>query len=293
MLNSILEQTFHDYEIIITDDSPDDGVQDLVKNYSNYRNIRYYKNHPSLGTPENWNASIRYATGKWIKLMHNDDWFSSKDALMRFVRATEQYPAKDFFFAAFQNITEITGGRQIVKCNLYDLLFLRLSPLHLFRRVYVGNPSCTLIRNGLNMYYDNRFKFVVDFEYYIRCFRHLSGYKYIDEVLLNIGFHDEQVTKYTFLVPEVQLPENITLLKKLGHKILRNPVVYDYYWRMFRNLGIRSEQQVKTYYEGHIPFLLQRMIIAQTRVPQKLLKIGFISKPYMFLNYLLSLLVRH
>ena len=111
--------------------------------------------------------------------------------------------------------------------------------------------------------------------------------------MLNIGFHDEQVTKYTFLVPEVQLPENISMLGKLGNGILYNPVVYDYYWRMFRNLGIRKVSQVNEYYSGEVPSLLKQMIKSQCVLPTSFLKVGIISKVYMIGNYLVSLFRRH
>src|SRR5215211_2497072 len=237
LLHSISIQSFHNYEVIITDDSPDDSVKDFIQLHTFSSAIRYIKNPVSLGTPENWNEAIRNAKGKWVKLMHNDDWFAHENALQDFYDATLQHPQCSFFFSAFQNITHETGKQQVVRCNFFDRLILWLSPLHLFRRVYVGNPSCTLIRRDANLFYDSRFQFVVDFEYYIRCIRKLKTYQYIDKVLLNIGFHSEQVTKYTFLVPSVQIPENFVLLDKLGDRILKNVLVYDYYWRLIRNLN--------------------------------------------------------
>ena len=63
-----------------------------------------------------------------------------------------------------------------------------------------------------------------------------------------MGLNEEQVTKYSFRVTEVEIPENHLLIEKLGFNILRNIFVYDYYWRLYRNLEIKNEQQVKEYY---------------------------------------------
>lgn len=293
LLDSIAMQTYRDFEIVITDDSPDDSVKLLAETYSISQPLHYFKNQSRLGTPENWNESVRRARGNWIKLMHNDDWFTSPASLQRFYDTTLAYPQYAFFFSAFQNIIENTGNKQVVTCNGFDLFFLRLSAFHLFKRVYVGNPSCTLIRRDIDLFYDNRFKFVVDFEFYIRCFRKLGGYRYIDEILLNIGFHDEQVTKYTFRVPEVQIPENLIMLEKFGTGILKNPVVYDYYWRMFRNLSIRSEDQARQYYSGNIPPPLKQMIRFQSGLSPRLLKVGIFSKLLMSFHYFLSLFKSH
>lgn len=293
LLDSIQDQTFTDYEVVITDDSPDDSVRDLVDSYALQRPVRYFRNQPALGTPENWNEGIRRARGTWIKLMHNDDWFTTKDALQEFYNAVVQNPRCSFFFSAFQNVTEGTGETEVVRCNWFDRLVLWLSPLHLFRRVYVGNPSCTMVRRDTGIFYDRRFKYVVDFEYYIRCILALKQYHYIDRVLLNIGFHSEQVTKYTFLVPDVQIPENFLLLEKMGHSILRNLLVYDYYWRMFRNLNIRDTREVEKYYLGRIHPLIRQIISFQRKVPPALLRNGLVSKSFMLVNYLISLVRQH
>lgn len=293
LLESISVQTFTSFEVIITDDSPDDKVCLLVGQFESLLPIRYYKNPSPLGTPENWNEAIRKANGEWIKLMHTDDWFGRKDSLELFYKTAMLHQDKDFFFSAFQNIEEKTGKRQIVQCSGFDLWFLKQSPLHLFRKVYVGNPSCTMIRRSLNIYYQKRYKFVVDFEFYIRCFQGKAKWQYIDEVLLNIGFHSEQVTKYTFLVPEVQLPENHQLIKQLGVDILKNIFVYDYYWRMYRNLGIRSVSEASKYDSSLLHPLNQQMIHAQQKIPNCLLKNGLLSKAWMLLNYSLSLFRSH
>jgi len=84
LLDSINIQTFKNYEVIISDDSPDDSVERLSENYSNSFRLIYQKNKEPLGSPANWNKSISLANGKWIKIMHDDDWFYDKYALEEF-----------------------------------------------------------------------------------------------------------------------------------------------------------------------------------------------------------------
>ena len=75
LLETIFIQTFTDFEVVITDDSPDNVIFEFIQNYYPGKNIRYFKNKYALGTPENWNECIRKANGSWIKMMHDDDWF--------------------------------------------------------------------------------------------------------------------------------------------------------------------------------------------------------------------------
>src|SRR5688572_3851259 len=97
LLHSIAEQTFTDFEVIVTDDSPDESVQQLCERYKPLFVLRYFKNSPALGSPENWNAGIRKASGKWIKMMHDDDWFSGADSLQQFANAMAAHPQSTFF----------------------------------------------------------------------------------------------------------------------------------------------------------------------------------------------------
>lgn len=76
LLGSIQSQTFHDFEVVITDDSPDNAVSELIDRYKAMLPIRYFRNDVALGSPANWNAAIGHAKGQWIKIMHDDDWFA-------------------------------------------------------------------------------------------------------------------------------------------------------------------------------------------------------------------------
>ena len=118
----------------------------------------------------------------------------------------------------------------------------------------------------------------MDFEFYIRYLQAHPRYAYVDKILVNVGINATQVTNYTFGVADVQMPENHRLIEKNGWKPLRQLVVYDYFWRLYRNLGIRTPQD--------LPPVLESMIRWQSRTPRSLLKWGPFSKSLMLLHYL-------
>lgn len=292
LLDSVAFQRFRDFEVVVTDDSPDDSISSFIESYKADFPLRYVRNKKPLGTPGNWNEGIRQARGTWVKLMHDDDWFAHPDALGAFHEATVKHPDVKFFFCAFTNVHDADGRRERWTCTAFDLLLLRLSPLVLFRRVYVGNPSCTMVHRSSGLLYDEEFKWVVDFEYYIRFLRVHGAFRYIDRNLVNVGFNAQQVTNYTFRVRQVQIPEYLSLLQKLGPSILRNPFVYDCYWRLVRNLGIRDLSEVSSLWSGRVPVVLGRMVSFQRRIPAGLLKTGVTSKSFMAMSYIASLTSR-
>ena len=292
LFDSISIQTFKDYEIIITDDSPDESVKLLIQKYANLENVRYYRNQKTLGTPENWNEAIRRATGKWIKMMHDDDWFNEENALQLFYETAMKNPSFSFLFSAYNNVDEFSNLKTPVGLNWWGNFLLKQSPLNLFKKQFIGNPSCTFITRDINLYYDNEFKWVVDFEYYIRCLKKVKKYYYIREKLVNVGLNKDQVTKYSFRVAEVEIPENHLMIEKMGFHILRNVFVYDYYWRLYRNLEIRSLSDIQKYYDKPLHPFLRRMVNFQRKIPVGILKTRIFSKTFMFLNYLLSLFMK-
>jgi glycosyltransferase involved in cell wall biosynthesis len=288
LLDSISVQTFKDYEVIITDDSPDDDVAQLATRFSSTLKILYLKNKEALGTPENWNEGIRKANGTWVKLMHDDDWFADENSLQFFYHATLLHPDCTFFFSAYNNIEENSGTVETVYLKPFGHFLLSQNPLNLFRKQYIGNPSCTLIKKHSNIMYDKDFKWVVDFEFYIRYLKVEEKFFYINKPLINVGINDQQVTKYTFRKPEVEIPENHLILEKMGISALRNIFVYDYYWRMYRNLQIRNIDEVYRFYQKPLHPLLKQMIHFQGKIPVSVLKKGLFSKMFMSANYMIS-----
>jgi glycosyltransferase involved in cell wall biosynthesis len=68
LLDSIVIQTFRNFEVIISDDSSSNLNEVLVKNYPSI-DIKYIKNESALGSPKNWNNAVSNASHEWIKIM--------------------------------------------------------------------------------------------------------------------------------------------------------------------------------------------------------------------------------
>lgn len=71
-IESILNQTFNDFEFLIIDDCPDDTREAIVKSYSDKR-IRYSKNDKNLGITHTRNKLIDMARGEYLAVMDHDD----------------------------------------------------------------------------------------------------------------------------------------------------------------------------------------------------------------------------
>lgn len=73
MIQSILSQTFTDFEFIILNDSPENSeLEQIVKSYSDSR-IRYYTNDKNLGITQSRNKLIDLSRGQYLAIADHDD----------------------------------------------------------------------------------------------------------------------------------------------------------------------------------------------------------------------------
>lgn len=75
MIESILSQTFTDFEFLILNDSPDNQeIENIVFEYvKNDKRIKYYKNERNLGITPSRNKLLKLATGEYLAIFDHDD----------------------------------------------------------------------------------------------------------------------------------------------------------------------------------------------------------------------------
>ena len=284
LLSSIEIQNFKNYEVIISDDSNDNSVENLLKEFKGKLEVKYFKNEKALGTPANWNHAISKATGQWIKLMHDDDWFANEHSLEKFASATKY--GHPFIFSAYSNKIELTNNTQIMFFNEKLKTSILKNPLLLLAKNIIGPPSVTLFHNSIKDKYDERLKWRVDIEYYIRNISKGIEFTYMNEPLINVGVSESQVTNYCLNVPSVEIPEMYILLFKYGTSPLKNIMVYDAYWRILRNTNINSKSKLESFGQNEWPELILSMVELQSKFNQSTLRNGVISKTLMGISYI-------
>jgi glycosyltransferase involved in cell wall biosynthesis len=288
LLLSIENQSYTNYEVIISDDSNDHSVEELLKDFNGKFEIKYFKNEKALGTPANWNHAISKATGQWIKLMHDDDWFANQHSLEKFALATNNN-IKKFIFSAYTNRTELTNDIEKKFFNENLKTSILKNPLLLLAKNIIGPPSVTLFHNSIKEKYDEGLKWRVDIEYYIRNISKGIEFTYINDPLINVGVSESQVTNYCLNVPSVEIPEMYILISKYGTNPLKNIMVYDAYWRILRNTHINSKHKLESFGQTEWPAVFLNMVELQSKFNQNTLRNGVLSKTLMSISYIYNL----
>lgn len=86
-IESALAQTFTDFELLIVDDASPDETGQVVARYRDAR-LRYVRSERNAGVEENWNRCLRFARGRYFKLLPHDD-LIAPDCLAREVAVLE------------------------------------------------------------------------------------------------------------------------------------------------------------------------------------------------------------
>lgn len=282
LLESIHTQTFTDFEILINDNSPDDIIKDLAATYSGLLPIAYQKNEPAISATENCNKVIARANAPWIKLMHDDDWFATKDALQQFADAANQ-SGKDFIFCASTQVYLETGKtepefltverQQILNDSFYSLIYLNV----------IGHPSVVMHKKDSSLEYDRQFNWVLDIDFYLHYLNTHGSYHYIPHALVNIGKGSTQESFKYYKNIKVEIPEYFTLLTKYdSNLLLKNEYVFHMVWNMLKRFKIKSVADLsKTGYAGKLPEKIEAIIKYQQKIPAVILKQPRWSKVFM------------
>ena len=93
MIDSVLAQTYENFELILADASKTDAVEKVVSTYEDDR-IKYKKMQLNGGISANTNYAMMYATGDYAALLDHDD-LLTPDALYEMVRKIEEAKKRD------------------------------------------------------------------------------------------------------------------------------------------------------------------------------------------------------
>jgi glycosyltransferase involved in cell wall biosynthesis len=77
-IDSVLNQTHRDLEVIVVVDGPNRAIEDLLRSHADPR-VRWIVNRTNLGTSGSRNAGVSASDGRWVGFLDDDDvWLPSK-----------------------------------------------------------------------------------------------------------------------------------------------------------------------------------------------------------------------
>lgn len=190
-IDSVLAQSFQDFEIIVIDDASDDDTQTAVADIGDLR-VRYFKNAENRGEGASRNAGIAHSTGEYIAFLDDDDmWLPEKLALQ--VDVLDRCPARvgAVYTGYFRVDMESGATIAAVGAEKRGDIFADLRAQN-----WVGSPSAVLLRRecfdkaGL---FDEKLRFGPDYDMWIRISRHYE-FEVVNRPLVRYAVHPDRLS---------------------------------------------------------------------------------------------------
>ncbi len=198
-IESVLSQTFTDFELVISDDNSVDGTQEFIQQVRDPR-VRPFANGRRIGLVANWNRCLQLAEGEYVTMFGHDD-VMLPDHLARSVCMLEAHPHLGFVFSNVEYIDEagqiIAGHWTSSELPIEDKVWAGDKFFQTVLRVgnLVTAPTVLMRREWIARLggFDPRLTYTLDFEMWLRLALH-ADVGYIAEPLVHLRRHHGQAT---------------------------------------------------------------------------------------------------
>ena len=209
-IDSVLQQSFQDYELIVVDDGSTDGTRSLFQTYPSRVSYLYQENRgPSAAR----NLGVRHARAPWIAFQDSDD-LSERHHLATLYAYANEHPECGMIFAngAYlggpyrkrQTIIPETKSRRLAHdgvrlVDLFEKSVVRLQASLIPKEAYLAVGG-----------HDESLRICMDLDLSFRLFMHYPV-AYLDRVVFSYRRHESNIGQNE----DLRLTENIRVIRKL------------------------------------------------------------------------------
>jgi len=146
-INSVIKQSYHNWELIIIDDGSTDGTDKLMKRYEKQNNIKYIK-QPNRGVSISRNKGISLSKGEYIAFIDSDDeWIEEKlETQVVFINRYNEIALTFSNASLIKPDGTITKKPEIIKHDRDEIYDLE----NVFKDPYFGIPTVMIKKKILD-----------------------------------------------------------------------------------------------------------------------------------------------
>lgn len=228
-IESILNQSYSDFELVIIDDCSTDNSVKIIKQFEDER-IKFIQNEENLGLKSSMQKAISYCSGEWIAFLESDDlWLS--DTLEKRLACAEKYPQVGIIF---NDVLEFGDEDWLLAVkNNFDrvrkILSKKTFPKNIFYDINVHNLiltfSSVMIKRELfeNVSFETPIDALLDWWLYIHIAYNTEAY-YMKDKLTKWRQHKQSYImrkkKSKFKMANIEAYLDVYKTKNLGVKFL-------------------------------------------------------------------------
>lgn len=256
-IESILTQTFEDFEFLILDDCPEDDREQIVKSYKDKR-IKYFKNERNLGITPSRNKLIDMAKGEYLAVFDHDD-ISLPERFAKEVSYLDEHPEVGVVSCVSKSIIRKRLSQNPIEDHNIKLALMRTCAI---------NHSASMIRKSVlidnNVRYEEEFSPSEDYALWCRLIPYTKFYN-IPEILFYYRDHKDNTSHH-----QEDKMQSATFAIWAFVKVA-NPVLYEEFllkakhttrWRLFGFIPlitkVDQKNHSKIYLFEKIPLLTKK-----------------------------------
>lgn len=200
-LTGIYHQTYKNIEVVISDHSLNDDVKNVCDTWSKKGlTVKYLKNEEMRGSSSaNINNALKASSGKYIKILFQDDFLYCADAIEKTVASLKKEPNKKWLVSACEHSND--------GIHVYRPFFPRYhNQIHLGNNT-ISSPSVLTLVNQDIIYFDFNLIWLMDVEYYKRLYIKFGAPIIVNDVTIVNRTWEKQIS--SIVSDELKLKEKI------------------------------------------------------------------------------------
>ena len=169
-IDSVVSQTFKDFEWIIIDGGSTDGSKELIEQYADH--FTYWVSEPDKGIYNAMNKGIRVAKGNYLQFLNSGDWLYNNTIL-------EKCFSHEFRADIIYGDILFCNGQKLERHCYPEQLSIRF-----FYNLSLGHPSSFIKRELIQEeLYDENLKLVSDWKFFLIQALKNKKFEHIDEAI--------------------------------------------------------------------------------------------------------------
>jgi glycosyltransferase involved in cell wall biosynthesis len=257
-IESVLNQSLEDFELIVIDNCSRDNTREIVEGYARQDpRLAFRFNDHNVGMVANWNLCLRAARGTYIKFLFADDLLASREALEKMASMLDSEKSVSLVGSA-RNVID-SGGNRLKTIRHFEGSVVK-DGRDLINRCLrqwknlIGEPSTVMFRRSDDFRgFNGKYRHLVDLEMWFHLLEK-GNFAFLDDALSSFRVHAGQQTAQNigdladlddaFLLLEDYLEKPYVGMSGLTKRYLYYDKVYQY-WKMYKRGRISKQEAVR------------------------------------------------